>query len=250
MSGALPRVQKVLQQRSPSSTSRPYGKIPSLFTGLLFCSCGARMVATTANWNKRTSYMRCNNRLRNGIEACGLPMTPISLLEKQVMAYLGTMLVPEDWSQEVFEELEAASSSGSTVDARDVERDLRTLMKRFLQHEIDEVTFQEEAARLRGGREEVRVAPSVRPNLGVVVGALQDVAKLWRNAPHDDQRTLLLQVFDRVVTHGRQLAHIVPKPNLAPRFTADRVRRFRQDGPTYPMCDMVPPAGVEPARMV
>lgn len=55
---------------------------------------------------------------------------------------------------------------------------------------------------------------------------LRDAGRLWGEADQTSQRALAVQVFDRVVVDGPQVAEIQPKRAYAPLFEIDRQERF------------------------
>ena len=88
----------------------------------------------------------------------------------------------------------------------------------------------------------MRAEGSSRPfDMTAAAERLRDVGKLWAEGERGTQRDLVVQLFDRIVLDGVQIAELRPKPEYLPLFLIDRQERFGGD-----VCSLAPRAGLEP----
>ena len=101
-------VQRRLAARRRGGSTRPWGRSPYPLSGIARCAhCGSAMVG--ARSSKRPSrYMRCARAQRLGRDACAQRMVPAAVFEEQVGAYLGGMVLPDEWAGAIVSVWDAA----------------------------------------------------------------------------------------------------------------------------------------------
>ncbi|WP_072909503.1 recombinase family protein [Malonomonas rubra] len=78
------RVQNLIKERDPQKTPARVTNSPTLLTGLLKCSCGARMTLATGKGGKYR-YYKCTTRINRNKQACDSSSIPVETLDRLIL---------------------------------------------------------------------------------------------------------------------------------------------------------------------
>ena len=220
-------VQLQLTGRQRRSTARPYGREPYPLTGVGVCGYDGTPLMGTRATNHGRRYMRCTTTARRGRDACEQPMVPAELLEAQVAAYVGGMVLPDQYLTAVRQELQRRLAVPDSGEAERLRRELERWKRLFVLGEIDETRLRRETAPLKR-----RLADLTRPSnfdLDAAVRRLREMGSMWSGSPRALQRDFVREVFARMEVRGPQIVAITPKEAYSPLFLLDRADRFNGD---------------------
>ena len=220
-------VQVQLTGRQRRSTARPYGREPYPLTGVGVCGYDGTPLMGTRATNQGRRYMRCTTTARRGRNACKQPMVPAELLEAQVAAYVGGMVLPDEYLTAVKQELQGRLAVPDSGEAERLRRELERWKRLFVLGEIDETRLRRETGPLKR-----KLADLTRPSSFDLEGAvrrLRDMGSVWSESPRALQRDFMGEVFARVEVCGPQIVAITPRETYSPLFLLDRAHRFNGD---------------------
>ena len=214
-------VQRRLAARRRGGSTRSWGRSPYPLSGIARCAhCGSAMVGVRSS--KRPSrYMRCGRAQRLGRDACAQRMVPAAVFEEQVGAYLGGMVLPDEWAGAIVSVWDAAvrppERPPAYQRAAGAYRQLRAV------GEIDAAELRRRMQRLeaRFGQ-----ASDVLVDTEQALALLRDMPRIWETTDDTGRRAIAVEVFERLRVRGRWVAALTPQAAYAPLFVHDRHARF------------------------
>ena len=157
------RVRAKRESRAPANTPPRLTNSPTLLTGPLKCSCGARMTIATGR-SGRYKYYKCSRRHTQGNSACTSGNIPMEKLDRLVLERLAQKVFSKDRLQVLMAELRQrirASKDSQQERINEINRQIKQLEDRQ-QRLLDAIetgtialdeTTQRRAQQLKGARE-------------------------------------------------------------------------------------------------
>ena len=232
------------RNRTYTHTSRPKGKRIWSLTGLTHCwSCKGRI--HTQYVYKGEPRLGCYNRQKGW--DCSHKSANLSIYEAQLLAYLHTFHIPEDYLERILEyhrRLEEAYGESEKEQAS-LERRLKRLRELYEWGDI--VRAEYEPRRDAILRELDALEPRLRKtdHMDRLAAFLADVPAAWETATPEQRNKLARTLFEQVWLKDKLVVAVKPRPELEPFFrlnyeeflkhniegeTPSRVELYREHG--------------------
>jgi site-specific DNA recombinase len=161
-------------------------------------------------------------RGRQGVK-CTQRSTFLDVYETQVVDYLATFTIPEDY-QEIL--LAAQAQSRSDVDNVDMQRrrlesQLENARTLFELGDFTKEEYLEKRARLQRSLEALKAEHEVSDALERAAAFLADLGAAWEAATDQQRNALARMLFEEVRIKDEWVAAVKPQPTFAPFFDLD-----------------------------
>ena len=209
--------EKRKRHRTSTHSSRPKGKRTWSLTGLTRCwQCKGRIHTQYVYRGK--PHMGCYNRQKGW--GCPQKSANLSVYEEQILGYLHTFSIPEDYQQRILErhrDLEAAYDDAEQERAR---LDVRLNRLRELYEWGDYTKGEYETRRDETLRQLQSLAPKLQDiaHLDRLARFLDDVPAAWEAATQEQRNTLARTLFDEAWMKDQTVVAVKPQPELEPFF--------------------------------
>ena len=223
------RVQEARKRRgTTTAASRPYGRRTWSLTGLTMCwYCQGRVHVHYVE--KGEPRLGCYRRHRGW--GCPQKSAKLSVYEAQVLEYLRTFHIPEDYRERILEyhrKLEAAYD-----DAEKERTAMEGRLKRLRElYEWNDITRSEYQSRKSEIARRIDVlAPTLRgtEHLDKLAQFLADVPAAWQAAIPEQRNKLARALFDQVWVKDQEVVAVKPRPQLQPFFRLNHERAVKVD---------------------
>jgi len=216
------------RNRTSTHTSRPDGKRLWSLTGLTHCwRCKGRI--HTQCMYRGEPRLGCYSRQR-GL-GCTQRSALLSVYESQILAYLSTFHVPEDYQERIVEahrKLEAAYSD-SEEQRSQLELQLKRARELFEWGDYTRAEYQSRRDDILRQLDSLTPNPTGPEHLEGLARFLADVPAAWSAATQEQRNKLARCLFDQVWVEDKAVVAVKPRPELEPFFRLNYEEFLRQN---------------------
>ena len=227
------QLQEIFAARRRGGSPRPWGRPPLPLSGLAHSRAGGHPLVGAGR-----GLMRCRPNQQMHVGACPQPTAHAAVLEAQIGAYVGGMVVPSEMVEAIIDEARDQIAP-EQADPATLQRQLRDLTRALKAGDIDFDLFHAEAQPVKDQLARLD-ASAMEFDLNRAIALVRDQGGQWNAMDRSERRTYVRSVFERVSVDGDQITEIQPKSEWTTLFTVDRDERFSGSR------NMVGPAGFEP----
>jgi site-specific DNA recombinase len=230
--------QAMREQRAVSGrgTVRRSSQLYSL-SGMAVCAhCGSRMQIQPARGKPR---LNCSGR-RQG-KSCAAHSATLATYEEQISAFLAAFIIPEDYQAQLYDYVVAMHPNTLVPDEEQRRRhnaQVNRLRDLYLLGDIERSHYLAERERLK--REIALMdmrSQGHTSHLDGLAELLTNIGAAWKTAQPEQRNRLARLLFEEIVILDKQVAALLPRPDLAGFFLFDYQQRagmstmYRTGGP-------------------
>lgn len=211
-------VQKAREQRTTNRRNiRSDAKVYSL-SGLTRCTeCGSTLRVFKGRGRPR---LVCNGRIQG--KGCGQTSSFVDIYEQQLMAYLKTFHIPDDYQDKIIEEHRKLEAAYKGVDTECQKKTLESRLQRLKElYEWGHKSKEEYMADYSTIQRELQQLSPEQPREDVLEGLaefLRDITIAWNKATQEQRNRLASALFEVIWIEGKKVKAITPRDEFKPFF--------------------------------
>ena len=218
------------RHRHFTHASRPTGRRLGSLSGLGHCwYCKGRI--HTLYVQQGEPRLGCHNRQKGW--DCPQKSATLSVYEQQILAYLSTFHIPEDYQERIWEAHRKLETAYCDTEQEKAKLDGKLKRAREL-YQWGDYTREEYQARkdsILKELEELTPKQNGAEHLDKLAQFLADVPSAWEAATQEQRNKLARTLFDQVWLQDKAVVAVKPRPELEPFFRLTRIhRRTPMDG--------------------
>lgn len=195
-------------------TIRSDASIYSL-SGLVRCAeCGSTLRVFKGNGRAR---LFCNGRLKGW--GCTQPSAHLDICEQQIMAYLGTFHIPQDYQDRILETYRKLQNSFDLEKERNsLEARLRRVKDLYKWGHMTKEEYMIDSAEIRKELGQIAAFNPEGKGLDTLASFLTDITIAWKHSSQEQRNRLATCLFETVWIKDKKVLAVTPQPEFKPFF--------------------------------
>lgn len=205
------------QNRTTSHTSCPTNKRINSLTGITYCWYCKGRIHTQYHY-RGEPRLGCYTREKG--QNCVQKSANLSVYESQLLSYLGTFHIPEDYQKRILEaqqELEKAYTDAG-AQKEQLERQLKRVRELYEWGDSPKAEYESRRDKILDQLRSLSVPRQPAEHLEKMARFLADVPAAWAAATPEQRNKLARCLFDQVWLQDKEVVAVKPLPELEPFF--------------------------------